>query len=238
MKKSLQLSISKPCHENWNAFTPTGNGGFCQSCKKEVIDFTRFTDEQLIEYFKSLPQNTCGKFRQEQLKTYPLLEPKRAPRLTWFSVLLSSIMLFFTSRFTQAQDLPKPTTEQVYVKGEITQTTSAKRISITGVVKSIDDNTPIPGVNVILKGTVNGTVTDANGEFELQLLKSSGTEVLLFSFVGFKTVEYPLGEQPPQKLTIAMEMDTTALGEVVLIGGICARKISFRRLWWRIKELF
>lgn len=240
MKKSLQLAIPKPCHENWNAFTPTRKGGFCQSCSKEVIDFTRYTDEQVKEYFRSLPQNTCGRFRPNQLKTYTLVEPSPAPRLTWLSVFLSSIMLFFTTRFMQAQSLPKPNTEQVHIKTEINQQTSnARKQLITGVVKSTEDGTPLPGVNVVLKGTVNGTVTDANGEFELQIAKLTGNEVLVFSFIGLKTIEYPLGSlQPPQKLMVEMELDTAVLAGEIIMGGIGTRKISLRRLWWRIKGLF
>jgi hypothetical protein len=240
MKKSLQLTIPKPCHENWNAFTPTRKGGFCQSCSKEVIDFTRYTDEQVIDYFKSRPQNTCGRFRPNQLKTYTLVEPKTTPRLGWLSLFLGGIMLFFTSRFTQAQSLPKTNTEQIHVKGELNQSTSTTRkLRITGVVNSLEDGTPIPGVNVFLKGTVNGTATDVNGEFELQIAKLTGTEVLVFSFIGLKTIEYPLGTiQPLQKLVIEMELDTAVLAGEIIMGGIGTRKISLRRLWWRIKGLF
>jgi len=240
MKKSLQLAIPKPCHENWNAFTPTSKGGFCQSCSKEVIDFTRYTDEQVKEYFRSLPQNTCGRFRPNQLKTYSLVELSPAPRLTWLSVFLSGIMLFLTSRFAQAQSLPKPITEQVHVKGEINQQTNTTRKQlITGVVNSTEDGTPLPGVNVVLKGTANGTVTDANGEFELQIAKLTGNEVLVFSFIGLKTIEYPLGSlQPPQKLMVEMELDTAVLAGEIIMGGIGTRKISLCRLWWRIKGLF
>lgn len=238
MKKSLQLTIPKPCHENWNAFTPTLKGGFCQSCSKEVIDFTRYTDEQVKDYFKSRPQNTCGRFRPNQLKTYTLVEPKATPRLGWLSLFLGGIMLFFTSRFTQAQSLPKTHTEQIHVKGELNQSTSTTRkLRITGVVNSLEDGTPIPGVNVFLKGTVNGTATNANGEFELLVEKLIGTEVLIFSFVGLKTIEHPLGTtQPTQNITIEMEMDIVALGEVIM-GGVGTRKVSFRRLWWKIKGL-
>jgi hypothetical protein len=239
MKKSLQLTIPSPCHENWNTFTPTHKGGFCQSCSKEVIDFTQYTDEQVKDYFKSRPQNTCGRFRPNQLKTYMVIEPKATPRLGWLSLLLSGIMLFFTSRFTQAQSLPKPGIEQIHVNGEIHQQTSTtSKLRLTGVVKSLEDGTPLPGVNVMLKGTVNGTATDANGEFELEIAKLTSTEVLVFSFIGLKTIEYPITKtQPLQKLTIEMELDTIALGDV-MIGAVSTRKISFRRLWWRIKGLF
>ena len=60
MKKAIQIAVPKPCHENWNSFTKTSNGGFCSSCQKEVIDFTSWSDERLKLYFKNLSHNTCG----------------------------------------------------------------------------------------------------------------------------------------------------------------------------------
>src|SRR5438045_3930171 len=69
MKKPFSLSIPRPCHENWNSFSPTAKGGFCASCQKEVIDFTNWTDDRIKHYFKT-SGGTCGRFRQDQLKTY------------------------------------------------------------------------------------------------------------------------------------------------------------------------
>jgi hypothetical protein len=52
MAKKLQLTIPKPCHENWEQMTPVEQGRFCASCQKQVIDFTNMNDRQLATFFK------------------------------------------------------------------------------------------------------------------------------------------------------------------------------------------
>ncbi len=53
MKKAFNLSIKDPCTQEFGEFESTANGGFCQSCRKEVIDFTRMTESEIITYFKN-----------------------------------------------------------------------------------------------------------------------------------------------------------------------------------------
>ena len=85
---------------------------------------------------------------------------------------------------------------------------------ISGRVVSSEDNTAIPGVNVILKGTVQGTVTDANGNYRINKPSEGGT--LVFSFVGFKTQEVPIGNQT--SINITLESEVGQLAEVVVVG--------------------
>lgn len=85
---------------------------------------------------------------------------------------------------------------------------------ISGRVVSSEDNTAIPGVNVILKGTVQGTVTDANGNFRMDKPTEGGT--LVFSFVGFKTQEVPIGNQT--SINVRLESEVGQLAEVIVVG--------------------
>src|SRR5688500_2924753 len=59
--------------------------------------------------------------------------------------------------------------------------------TVTGKVAAQADGAPIPGVSVVLKGTTEGTTTDANGEYTIRLTTSD--PVLVFSFIGFSTQE-------------------------------------------------
>lgn len=64
----IQISIPQPCHEDWNKMTPTEQGRYCSSCQKCVVDFTRFTDRQLYEFFsKHQGQKICGQVNNSQL---------------------------------------------------------------------------------------------------------------------------------------------------------------------------
>jgi TonB-dependent starch-binding outer membrane protein SusC len=84
---------------------------------------------------------------------------------------------------------------------------------VTGVVKASDDGSPIPGVNILEKGTNNGTITSSEGTYSI----SVGSEaVLVFTFVGYKAQEVPVGSQ--STVSVSLESDVTALSEVVVIG--------------------
>jgi TonB-linked SusC/RagA family outer membrane protein len=90
---------------------------------------------------------------------------------------------------------------------------SAQGTAITGRV-SDTDGTVIPGVNVIVKGTSEGTTTDANGQF--RLVVNDGNATLAFSFIGFATREIEL--QGQTNLNVTLEADVKTLQEVVVVG--------------------
>jgi TPR repeat protein/serine/threonine protein kinase len=72
------------------------------------------------------------------------------------------------------------------------ESTLASYREVTGKVKNAsDDDSPLPGVNVVLKGTTTGTVTDSEGNFKITVPPSGGT--LIFSFIGLATVETAIG---------------------------------------------
>jgi len=85
--------------------------------------------------------------------------------------------------------------------------------TVTGTVKSADDGSGLPGVNIVEKGTSKGTVSDADGNFSVNV---DNNATLVFSFVGYASQEVQVGNQT--SLTINLAADVTALSEVVVIG--------------------
>ncbi|GHN00741.1 SusC/RagA family TonB-linked outer membrane protein [Cytophagales bacterium WSM2-2] len=83
---------------------------------------------------------------------------------------------------------------------------------VTGKVTSNADGSPLPGVNVLLKGTTSGTVTTADGKYSLSV--ANGAAVLSVSFIGFKTVDVEIGERTI--VDIGLDQDATQLAEVVV----------------------
>ena len=73
---------------------------------------------------------------------------------------------------------------------------------------------PLPGVTVVIKGTTNGTVTNADGEYSLTNISEDA--ILQFSFVGMKTQEFPVIGKA--KINVIMEEETIGLDEVVAVG--------------------
>ncbi|MDN5213234.1 TonB-dependent receptor [Fulvivirgaceae bacterium BMA12] len=87
-------------------------------------------------------------------------------------------------------------------------------ISISGKVTSEEDGEGLPGVNVILKGTTEGTVTDVNGIYKIDVPDENA--VLVFSAVGFISEEVTVGTR--NVVNIILVPDITSLEEVVVIG--------------------
>jgi TonB-linked SusC/RagA family outer membrane protein len=88
----------------------------------------------------------------------------------------------------------------------------AQEISVSGKVTDSDEGAPLPGVNVIVKGTANGATTDANGMYRINAPSSSS--VLVFSFIGLASQEIEINAR--QTVDVAMSADITQLGEVVV----------------------
>ena len=92
--------------------------------------------------------------------------------------------------------------------------------TITGKVRG-ENMEPIPGVTVIVKGTIIGTVTDVDGNYALSIPDDA---ILVFSFVGMKTQEVAVGNQT--RIDVKMEEETIGLEEVVAIGYGVTKKMD------------
>ena len=84
--------------------------------------------------------------------------------------------------------------------------------TVSGRVTSSVDESPLPGVSVLVKGTSTGTSTDADGRFTLSVPDNNA--VLVLSFIGFTTQEVPVGAQT--NIEITMSEDATELSELVV----------------------
>ncbi len=91
---------------------------------------------------------------------------------------------------------------------------------ITGTVKDAADGSTLPGVTILEKGTANGTTTDSKGNFSLKINESS--KLLIFSFIGMRTIEVPVKES--NVMHVSMEAVNTTLDEVVVIGYGAVKK--------------
>ena len=104
--------------------------------------------------------------------------------------------------------------------GEYIQAHDTLRITVTGKVTA-EDGEGLPGVNVVLKTTIIGTVTDVNGNYQIEV--PSEDAVLVFSSVGFVQEEVVVGNQTVIDMT--MLPDITSLEEIVVVGyGIREKK--------------
>jgi len=108
---------------------------------------------------------------------------------------------------------------------------NAQTRTFSGKVTSADDGMGIPGATVVVKGTTQGTTTDLDGLYSLDVDPSA--EVLVFSFVGMSTVEIELGNST--SIDVVMETESHLMDEVVVTAlGISREKKS---LGYSVQEL-
>ena len=87
----------------------------------------------------------------------------------------------------------------------------AQSLTVSGKVISGDDGLSLPGVTIQVKGTATGTVTDFDGNYSLS---ADATDVLVFSFVGYKSKE--IAVKGKSKINVTLETDAQMLDDVVV----------------------
>jgi len=97
----------------------------------------------------------------------------------------------------------------------------AQEKTVSGTVTAASDGMPLPGVNVIVKGTARGTQTDFDGNYSITVNQG---DVLIFSFVSMKTVEVTVGAS--SSINVSMQEDAAVLDEVVVTGYRTATKVK------------
>jgi TonB family protein len=109
-----------------------------------------------------------------------------------------------------AKSRKRATAEQMQMAGAVA---AGQRI-VSGVVISGEDEQPLPGVIVAVKGSNTGTVTDLEGQFQISI-EDDSMSTLIAQFIGMEPKEIPIQDQ--EELMITLEPDVVSLEEVVLI---------------------
>lgn len=98
--------------------------------------------------------------------------------------------------------------------------TFAQQNTISGIVRDVN-NEPLPGVNILLKGTMNGRTTNLDGKFTI---KVDDDAVLVFSFIGFRTKEVTV--EGKSNIEVTLVEDVVGLNEVVAVGYATQKKVN------------
>ncbi len=145
MERKHQITIPKPCHENWSKMIPDENGRFCISCSKTVVDFTSMMPEEIQHFFiQNQNKKICGRFNNSQLDTITIQIPNRVlyTQTNYYKMFLLALFLAMGTTLFSCQN--KEGQKQKIDKVEVVSDTE-KDESVIGKAKiNSKDSVPPP----------------------------------------------------------------------------------------------
>ncbi|MCB0473973.1 MAG: carboxypeptidase-like regulatory domain-containing protein [Flavobacteriaceae bacterium] len=176
--------------------------------------------DQIIDYLKNTSnQNLCGRFYQSQLKTYEatVVKKKKLNFLVGFGL---AFLALFSGTIAQAQETKSQTNHATSEQSQVQNTVQEKSILVKGTVT--ESALPLPGVNVMLKGTTIGTTTDLDGNFVFPEKLKRG-DILLFSFIGMETQHVVISDENSTS-TVELKVDMSS-DSSILMGKIAVKQV-------------
>jgi hypothetical protein len=223
---SNKFHIESPCHENWQDMSPSDKGRFCDSCAKEVVDFTAKSQQEIAAHLQQATGGTCGRFMPHQIKVGKLAQATtpipitRKPAIRRIRLVASSALAFLGlsllwSKTTVAQNygddgrISPGEKEAIRVWNSTTKT-------IRGTVRDSITKTPIALATITIESggqMIADGFTDENGFYEIAISpgKMQGDSI---SVTGTGNIFYT-----PRKLqSLSITKDTTTLDFNLLMG--------------------
>jgi len=230
MKKELYVHIPTPCHEDWQQMTPVDKGRFCQSCAKQVVDFSLMTDQEVLNYLSKASGNLCGRFANDQLQR-PLQPIKQEKKKFWWMAAMLPVLMLVERGNAQNKSVTKgkPAIISKTPRNEIMGRMVAAPIVYTPnqvdfIKKSIiiirgkivdKDKKPVPFASIMVDGEYTGTEADSTGIFELANTNQTDTTFLDVSAIGYKSKRVYLDKEE-HEYTISLQESENVLSPVTI----------------------
>lgn len=237
------ITIPKPCHQNWQQMTPAEYGRHCDHCCKTVVDFTAMTNAQVIDYLSSSAK-VCGRFSQNQVESInkQLVVNELSARNRWkWTAIAFSLLSTISAIKASAQSKPVPVEQgQADKKDKPDNVILGKVIpnhfkTVSGCI-SDENNMPLPGATVKAYNSSVGTLTDANGNFKLQV--PVNTLQITVSSIGYRTQQVDLTSADPYQ--VKLHLEPMLLGEpaVVFQKQSLVKRIYYRAIKRPLRKIF
>ena len=196
MKDSYLLNIQNPCNEKWSTMQPHDRGKFCMQCSKEVIDFTKLNNTEIIQIIEQSKSRICGRMSVSQLNC-PIEIPSKKNRSKLRKVLTAIFLIgstgsAFATPLSSTNSLNISKNESNYKRIDIKKQirTDSLKNTLKGQVLT-ESEEPIPGAYIFIKEFNLEFETDSNGYFKIILpkdLKENYVTVNI-TYLGFQNVE-------------------------------------------------
>src|SRR5438552_3588242 len=105
MAKQIHINIPEPCHENWENMSRNEEGAFCQSCRKNVIDFSNKTENEIYGILTAAGGKVCGRFTNFQLQQPVRKTEIKNGFVNWRAIAASVVAFFSFNKISATGDL-------------------------------------------------------------------------------------------------------------------------------------
>lgn len=216
--KKFTLSVTNPCHENWDQMTPDQRGRFCASCQKTVVDFTAMSDRQIADYFNRSTVSTCGRFYRDQLEREVTVPKKEQPWLRYFFRITWPAFLFVLKSCGQKEKL----TGKAFAE----ERKAEKPFFTMGV--TLPQITPVDTAKMTTKKKENSVCSTVVGDIEKRPVIEIGEAVIEkdTSLVDRAANEKPERDTLLGDTTVVANHSPDELRNVVLGGFSVARRVN------------
>lgn len=239
---NLKITIPNPCSANWDKMKNLDQGRFCEQCKKEVIDFTNYSQSELEDFFKYPKGNVCGRINRSQISLDYGRREKYIFKNFSYKLFIASCVTLVASKGYANERLNTINTYQDDSKNRklaVVLNEIDSIIIISGIVKDSSDGSPLPGVRISLKDELKFTTTDSEGKFSIEINSNVHKNVILEAkFLGYETAETSLKLTDAQFMEI--KINPIVLGELtnVIVGGLIVKRSVTSRIGYFFRRLF
>ena len=191
MSGNNHLQISEPCTQNWDQMDIADHGKFCKHCSKTVIDFTGFTDEQILAKLQEQKGGLCARLNPEQLNR-PIVNAKNRVERNKLREVFAALVLLLTVREVSADTAPKAPvtytkTDAKTLKTVPDNTDTTTVTSFSGRV--INSKTHAPVADALIENETKRFSNSAGKAGRFQIAASIG-DTINISYPGYEAIEF------------------------------------------------
>jgi hypothetical protein len=165
-----EVTIAEPCLQNWDEMDKGEGFNFCKACSKNVIDFSGYTDAEIISVLAGASSSVCGRLSKTQLNqlNYHLSIVPTTNRnwMKYLGVLAIGVSVFVVDARATGFKVPIEIAKSINNRTNDTKPIVPKKIY--GYVIGAD-NKPAVGIRLVIADTKFFSITDKNGRYEITL---------------------------------------------------------------------
>ena len=219
---SFEVRIDNPCGEDLSKMKPTQRGKFCGACKRDLVDFTKLPDQEIVKIFHQTNGDVCGWFRPDQLER-PLSVPQTTSSPNYLKYA-ASMLLTMALGNSLAQDSTSTASSEVIQLQEESSPVVTKPFLISGTVNDAVNGEALIMATVRIDSTTYGVNADLDGNFVLEIPKEFRKKdvKLRVQYLGYDDFTMTLKKESLESgcQNLKLELSPTTLGEVQIVAHV------------------